>query len=159
MRFIRFLMLVMLLALPVPQAAFAVLPDEVLDDPALEARARALSKGLRCLVCRNQSIDDSNADLARDLRLLLRERLVAGDDDAEALQYLVDRYGIYVLLKPPFKASTALLWLGPGLLLGVALLGFSTLWWRRPEKPSDPYEMSEHDRAVLAAVLQNKEMK
>jgi len=159
MRFIQFLMLVVLFALPVPQAAFAVLPDEVLADPALEARARELSKGLRCLVCRNQSIDDSNADLARDLRLLLRERLVAGDDDAEALQYLVDRYGIYILLKPPFTASTALLWLGPGLLLLVALLGFSALWWRRPEKSEDPYEMSEDDRAVLAAVLQNKEMK
>jgi cytochrome c-type biogenesis protein CcmH len=159
MRFIQFLGLVMLLALPVPQAAFAVLPDEVLSDPALEARARELSKGLRCLVCRNQSIDDSNAELARDLRLLLRERLVAGDDDAEALQYLVDRYGIYILLKPPFKATTVLLWLGPALLLMVALLGFSALWWRRPEKPTAPPEMSEDDRAVLAAVLQNKELK
>ncbi len=159
MRLFHFFALVVLLALPAPQAAFAVLPDEVLADPVLEARARDLSKGLRCLVCRNQSIDDSNADLARDLRLLLRERLVAGDDDAQVLQYLVDRYGIYILLKPPFKTSTALLWLGPALLFMIALLGFSALWWRRPDKPSDPYEMSEDDRAVLAAVLQNKEIK
>ncbi len=105
----------------------AVQPDEVLKDPQLEARARELSRDLRCLVCQNQSIDDSDADLAKDLRILLRQRLVAGDSDAQAKQYLVDRYGDYVLLKPPFKATTLVLWFGPGVLLlcGVwAAMGF-----------------------------------
>lgn len=95
----------------------AVQPDEVLKDPQLEARARALGRDLRCLVCQNQSIDDSDADLARDLRILLRQRLVAGDSDVQARQYIVDRYGDYVLLNPPFKAETMVLWLGPGALL------------------------------------------
>lgn len=96
----------------------AVQPDEVLADSVLEARARALSHGLRCLVCQNQSIDDSNAPLARDLRLLVRERLVAGDSDAQVNEFLVDRFGEFVLLKPPFKGSTLLLWLTPLVLLG-----------------------------------------
>ncbi len=107
--------------------ALAVLPDEVLQNPQLEARARALGRDLRCLVCQNQSIDDSDADLARDLRILLRQRLVAGDSDAQAKQFLVDRYGDYVLLKPPFKTTTLVLWLGPGVLLlcGIgAAIGF-----------------------------------
>ncbi|MSU90007.1 cytochrome C biogenesis protein CcdA [Rhodobacteraceae bacterium 2CG4] len=111
-----------LLALP----AQAVQPDEVLDDPVLEARARALSKEIRCLVCRNESIDESNADLARDLRILVRERLVAGDSDAQVLTFLVDRYGEYVLLRPRFTAGNAALWLAaPALLLlggGVAVV-------------------------------------
>ncbi|WP_420824062.1 cytochrome c-type biogenesis protein [Telmatospirillum siberiense] len=107
-----------LLLLPFMQGpARAVQPDEVLKDPQLETRARDLSKDLRCLVCQNQSIDDSDADLARDLRVLLRQRLVAGDSDAQAKQYLVDRYGDYVLLKPPFKTTTLVLWLGPLVLL------------------------------------------
>ncbi len=103
-------------------AALAVEPDEVLSDPALEARARALSAELRCVVCQNQSIDDSNAPLARDLRLLLRERLVAGDSDSEVKQYLVQRYGTFVLLKPPLDERTMLLWLAPLLILGAAVL-------------------------------------
>lgn len=115
------LLLCLVLALP----AFAVQPDEVLDDPALEARARELSKGLRCLVCRNESIDDSNAELARDLRLLVRERLVAGDSDEEAITFVVDRFGEYVLLKPQTGGSNFLLWAaGPLMLLlggGIAL--------------------------------------
>src|SRR5690606_31045939 len=98
-------------------AALAVEPDEVLSDPGLEARARALSAELRCVVCRNQSIDDSNAPLARDLRILLRERLVAGDSDEEVKMYLVDRYGSFVLRKPPFDARTLLLWLTPLIVL------------------------------------------
>ena len=98
----------MLLVAPVLSVAptWAVQPDEVLSDPALEQRARSLSKGLRCLVCRNESIDESNASLARDLRILLRERLVAGDSDEEAVAYIVDRYGEYVLLTPPARGST-----------------------------------------------------
>ena len=93
-----------------PSAALAVQPDEILKDPALEARARNLSQELRCMVCQNQSIDDSEATLARDLRLLVRERLTKGDSDSEVLKYLVDRYGAFVLLKPPVELNTLLLW-------------------------------------------------
>ena len=99
------------------QPADAVEPSERLADPALEARARTLSKELRCLVCQNQSIDESNADLAHDLRVLLRQRLVAGDSDQQVLDYLVARYGVFVLLDPPFEPVTYLLWLAPPLLL------------------------------------------
>src|SRR4029077_12677545 len=97
--------------------ARAVLPDEMLPDPALEARARGLSRELRCMVCQNQSIDDSDAPLARDLRLLVRERLTAGDTDAQVQDFLVARYGAFVLLKPPFEWHTALLWLTPAAAL------------------------------------------
>ena len=100
--------------------ALSLQPNEVLKDPALEARARALSKDIRCLVCQNQSIDDSNADLARDLRVLVRERLQKGDSDPEILDFLVKRYGDFVLLKPPVKVSTYLLWYGP---IGIFILG------------------------------------
>jgi cytochrome c-type biogenesis protein CcmH len=111
------------LALLSPASAWAVQPDEVLSDPALETRARVLSKELRCMVCQNQSIDDSAAPLARDLRLLVRERLTGGDSDQQVLDFLVDRYGEFVLLKPRFAWHTAVLWLGPpALLLGGALL-------------------------------------
>ena len=103
-----------------PTPAYAVEPDEILDDPVLEKRARSISKNLRCLVCQNQSIDDSNADLARDLRILVRERLVAGDSDDEVINFAVARYGDYVLLKPPFKLATYGLWFGP---LAIFLLG------------------------------------
>jgi len=106
-----------------PTAALAVEPDEILADPALEARAREIGKNLRCLVCQNQSIDDSNAALAKDLRVLVRERLVAGDSDEETVNFVVARYGDYVLLNPPFKPTTYLLWFGPLLLLALALLG------------------------------------
>jgi cytochrome c-type biogenesis protein CcmH len=103
--------------------ANAVDPDERLSDPALEARARAISVELRCLVCQNQSIDDSNAPLARDLRLLVRERLTAGNSDAQVMRYVVERYGEFVLLRPPFGLHTAILWLGPlALLAGVAVM-------------------------------------
>lgn len=109
--------------------ALAVLPEEQLSDPVLEARAREISKNIRCVVCQNQSIDDSDAPLAADLRVLLRERIVAGDTDDEAVAYLVDRYGTYVLLKPPLAGDTLALWLGP---LAVLLLGGIgvALYWR-----------------------------
>ena len=111
------------MALLASTPAWAVQPDETLADPVLEARARVLSKELRCLVCQNQSIDDSAAPLARDLRLLVRERLTGGDSDQQVLDFLVDRYGEFVLLKPRFAWHTALLWLGPpGLLVGGALV-------------------------------------
>lgn len=115
--------LAVLVAVLLAGPALAVLPDERLADPVLESRARDISRNLRCLVCQNQSIDESEADLARDLRLLVRERLVAGDSDAEVVDFLVDRYGDYVLLKPPFKASTALLWGAPVLIVGAAGFG------------------------------------
>ena len=122
----RLILVLCLLASPLA----AVQPDEVLDDPALEARAREISQGLRCLVCRNESIDESNAPLARDLRLLLRERLVAGDSDAGAVAFIVARYGEYVLLKPRFSGSTWALWLaGPG--LGLLALGGGLAYVRR----------------------------
>src|SRR5882757_1511228 len=101
----------------------AVQPDEILADPALEARARVLSKELRCMVCQNQSIDDSDAPLARDLRILVRERLQAGDSDQRVIDFLVARYGEFVLLKPRFSAHTALLWLGPAAVLLIGACG------------------------------------
>jgi cytochrome c-type biogenesis protein CcmH len=105
--------LLAIVCLAAPFGAAAVEPDEMLADPVLEARAIEISKELRCVVCQNQTIDGSNAPLARDMRLLVRERLVAGDTDAQAKQYLVARYGNFVLLKPPFQKDTLILWLGP----------------------------------------------
>jgi cytochrome c-type biogenesis protein CcmH len=131
------------------QSASAVEPDEVLADPALEARARALSAGLRCMVCQNQSIDDSDAPLARDLRLLLRERLQAGDTDDEVTQFLVARYGDFILLRPRFKLETALLW-GTPILVLVAGIGV-ILWSRRrggKDGPLDPSEEAALRRAM-----------
>jgi cytochrome c-type biogenesis protein CcmH len=115
------------LALFAMTAAHAVQPDEILKDATLEARARTLSKELRCMVCQNQSIDDSDAPLARDLRVLVRERLVAGDSDEKVLQFLTYRYGAFVLLKPQFNAETAVLWLAPLIVLiagGIGLIAF-----------------------------------
>jgi cytochrome c-type biogenesis protein CcmH len=110
--------------------AFAVQPDEILSDPKLEARARNLSKELRCMVCQNQSIDDSDAPLARDLRLLVRERLKAGDSDNQVLDFLVSRYGEFVLLKPRFGLDTAILWLTPFAVLLIGAFGLVTLMRR-----------------------------
>lgn len=135
-----------------PLAAPAVQPEEMLADPALEQRARALSLEMRCPVCRNQSIDDSNAELARDLRVLIRERLVAGDSDAEVIDYLVARYGAYILLRPQIGANTLLLWLAPALMLGAAFAGFSILWRRKRPSP-EPEALSEDERAILARAL------
>jgi len=105
-------------------AALAVQPDEILKDPVLESRARALSQELRCMVCQNQSIDDSDAPLAKDLRVLVRERLTAGDTDSQVIDFLVARYGEFVLLKPRFSAHTVLLWLAPFAVLLIAAFGF-----------------------------------
>jgi cytochrome c-type biogenesis protein CcmH len=117
-------------------AARAVEPSERLADAALEARARAISQELRCLVCQNESIDESNAPLAHDLRLLVRKRLVAGDSDRQVLDYIVARYGVFVLLDPPFAPITWLLWLGPpALLLTAGALLATRAWRRRPEPP------------------------
>ena len=112
-------------------AAFAVNPSEVLKDPALESRARDVSQNLRCLVCQNQSIDDSDADLARDLRLLVRERIKAGDTNNQVIDYVVSRYGDFVLLKPPFKASTIVLWFGPALAFIAGIIALFMFFRRR----------------------------
>src|ERR1700754_2660315 len=116
---VRLLFAFLLAATP----AFAVLPNEQLADPKLEARARAISSELRCVVCQNQTIDDSDAELAHDLRVLLRQRLKAGDSDRQVLAFIADRYGDYVLLKPPLKTETMLLWLGPLLVLAAGAGG------------------------------------
>lgn len=126
--------------------AMAVQPDEILDDPALEQRARDLSKGLRCLVCRNENIDDSNAELARDLRLLVRERLTAGDTDEETLDYITERYGEYVLLNPTTGGSNWVLWgAGPVMLL-IALLVGAMYLRRRSAAPEDGLSDDEEER-------------
>lgn len=145
------LLAVMLVATP----ALAVQPDEVLPDPALESRARALSKGLRCLVCRNENIDDSNASLARDLRILLRERLVAGDSDAAAVAFIVDRYGEFVLLNPTKGGANLILWLaGPAMLLGG--LGISGGYLRRRRSGADiESQLSATEANRLAEILKD----
>jgi cytochrome c-type biogenesis protein CcmH len=133
MRLARSVFFLLLLVMPVLDA-LAVQPDEILSDARLEARARALSKELRCMVCQNQSIDDSEAPLAKDLRVLVRERLVAGDSDQQVIDFLVARYGEFVLLKPLFSLHTAILWIGPPALLigGAFLLGL--IAWRRSRR-------------------------
>jgi len=131
----------------------AVQPDEVLDDPALEARARALSAGLRCLVCQNQSIDDSDAPLARDLRVLVRERLKAGDSDDEIITFVVSRYGEFVLLKPRFTPHTWLLWLATPLLFLLALGGILYAYRRRAASSAAPQALTESEQAHLTRLL------
>lgn len=143
-----------LAALLTASPALAVQPDEVLADPLLESRARDLSRGLRCLVCRNENIDDSNASLARDLRLLVRERLVAGDSDSQAVAFIVDRYGEFVLLNPTTGGANLILWLaGPAMLL--AGLGMAALYLRRRTgaDPDAPLTTTETKR--LAEILQD----
>src|SRR3954470_3039951 len=134
----RLAWLALLIALLAAAPGLAVQPDEVLPDPALEARARTMSRELRCLVCQNQSIDDSEAPLARDLRLLVRERLKAGDSDNQVVDYMVARYGEFVLLKPRMSWRTAMLWGAPLaiLIVGLLAIGFSVL--RRPAHPALP---------------------
>lgn len=151
-------LLAALLALAAP-AARAVQPDEVLPDPTMETRAREISKELRCLVCQNQSIDDSNAPLARDLRLLVRERLKAGDSDTQVLGFVTDRYGDYVLLKPPFKATTLLLWVAPFALLVFGAIG--TVIYLRGRRGvaagADTPPLSEDEQRRLEALLRKDE--
>jgi cytochrome c-type biogenesis protein CcmH len=131
--------------------AHAVHPDEMLGNPGLEARAREVGRELRCLVCRNQSIDDSDADLAHDLRVLVRERLTAGDSNDAVIAYIRSRYGDFVLLRPPLELDTILLWAGPALILllgGIGLVRF----YRRPEAPPT-VPLSPDEQTRLAAVI------
>jgi len=150
----RLLLVLMLLASPL----WAVQPDEMLDDPVLEARAREISAGLRCLVCRNESIDESNAELARDLRLLVRERLVEGDTNVETVDYIVARYGEYVLLRPNAQGANLLLWLaGPALvLLGLGLsVGFIRKQARRRDVGGETDTLSKAEEARLREIMRD----
>jgi cytochrome c-type biogenesis protein CcmH len=151
LNFIVVAMTMIFLALP----AHAVRPDERLADPGLEARARDISKELRCLVCRNQSIDDSEADLAHDLRVLVRQRLSAGDSDHQVVDYIVSRYGDFVLLRPPFEASTWLLWGGPLLVLVIGGIGVRR-FVRRQAAATVPPLLSTDEERRLAAMLDEK---
>jgi cytochrome c-type biogenesis protein CcmH len=143
-----------IIALLISAPALAVQPEEMLADPVLEARARAISKEVRCLVCRNESIDDSNAGLARDLRLLVRERLTVGDSDAEVLNYLVERYGEFVLLKPRFSIANAALWLaGPAAFLIGLIAIIAYLRTRRPHAAANEAPLSDAEKQRLDDIL------
>jgi cytochrome c-type biogenesis protein CcmH len=144
-------MVVLLLALATP--AFAVEPSEMLKDPALEARAREIGRVLRCVVCQNQAIDDSNAEVAHDMRRAVRERLTAGDSDRQVMDFMVARYGDYVLLKPPFKSGTWLLWLGSPLVLLLAGGALLLAARRRRSVAIAPAPLSDQERARVAALL------
>ena len=146
--------LLLALALMLPAQAWAVQPDEVMDDPLLEERAREISKGLRCPVCQNESIDESNANIARDLRLLVRDRLEEGDTDKEVVDFIVARYGEFVLLRPTIDGSNWMLWAaGPFMLVLAVFLGF--VYVRGREKATAPHEeaLSAEERARLEQIL------
>jgi len=147
MRLIRLALVVLLALASAP--AFAVQPDEVMKDPALEARARVLSAELRCLVCQNQSIDDSEAPLARDIRLLIRQRIKQGESNDEVRAYLVSRYGDFILLKPPFQADTLLLWLSPAIVLS---LGAAAALYALRRAPRATPGLTAEEEARLAAL-------
>jgi cytochrome c-type biogenesis protein CcmH len=147
MRLIRFALCLAIALASGP--ALAVQPDEVMKDPALEARARALSAELRCLVCQNESIDDSEAQLARDIRLLIRTRIAKGESNDQVRAYLVSRYGDFILLKPPFKPDTLLLWLSPVIALGV---GAAAVIIARRRAPGATPRLSAEEEARLAAL-------
>ena len=150
------LMLILFLLFASP--TLAIQPDEILQDNGLEQRARVISKELRCLVCQNQSIDDSDAPLARDLRLLVRERLQTGEKNEEVIAFIVDRYGDFVLLRPPVKASTIALWISP---LALLLLGFFLLltWFRKHRKnvPDEIKPLSDQEITKLKAVINRED--
>lgn len=145
---IRTLLVVLTLALFMPLGAHAVEPNEILKDPALEARAREVGKQLRCVVCQNQAIDDSNAELAGDMRVLVRDRIMAGDSNAQVVDYMVDRYGDYVLLDPPFNAATLVLWIGPEVIAGLGLLGLVLMFRRRKNAKGETELVSSGQQAA-----------
>ena len=153
MRFVPILLVTLALLAPAARA-LAVQPDEMLPDPALETRARALSKELRCMVCQNQSIDDSDAPLARDLRLLVREHLRAGETDRQVLDFLIARYGEFVLLRPRFSPHTALLWLTP---LGVLVIGALGIAMSARRQRSSEGNLTADEEGRLAEILQRKD--
>ncbi|WP_227269330.1 cytochrome c-type biogenesis protein [Roseobacter weihaiensis] len=148
---IRVLLIVLML---LPTSLWAVQPDEILADPVLEERARDISKGLRCPVCQNESIDESHANIARDLRLLVRDRLVEGDSDTEVVDFVVARYGEFVLLKPTFGGSNWLLWAaGPFMLLIALLIGFFYLRSRDTQRAPHEEALSTEEAARLREIL------
>jgi cytochrome c-type biogenesis protein CcmH len=155
----RLALVLMLFALAASPGALAVQPDEILSDATLETRARALSKELRCMVCQNQSIDDSDAPLARDLRVLVRERLQAGDSDHQVIDFLVSRYGEFVLLKPRFSPHTALLWLGPAAILLIGAFALFLAFRRSRAGTSattaEPPKLTPAEAARLSEILRN----
>ena len=138
--------------------AHAVTPDEVLQDPALETRARAISQLLRCVVCQNQTIDDSDAPLAHDLRVIVRERLVSGDTDRQAIDFIVHRYGNFVLLNPPMQLDTLALWGGPGLILLIAAIGFGRYLRRRSSDHATetPADLTNIEQERIAELLSRR---
>ena len=149
---IRVLLILILFAAP----AFAVEPDEVLQDPILENRAREISKGLRCPVCQNESIDESDAPIAKDLRLLVRERLVAGDDDAAVRSFIVDRYGEFVLFEPEFAGSSIVLWIaGPAMALAGLVIAGAFIRSRRKGEDLETAPLSEAEQAELDKILKD----
>ncbi|HEY2754491.1 MAG TPA: cytochrome c-type biogenesis protein [Pseudolabrys sp.] len=149
----RIALIVLALALLAPSISLAVQPDEILKDPVLEARARALSRELRCMVCQNQSIDDSEAPLARDLRILVRQRLEAGDSDKQVLVFLVARYGDFVLLKPPFNRDTLLLWGLTPLALIAGAIGLFVMARRRKAAVLEPVALSPEEQRKVATLV------
>ena len=152
-KFLSALLLLLTLCMLLASGANAVQPDEVLPDPALEARARAISEGLRCLVCQNQSIDDSDAPLAKDLRLLVRERLKQGDSDQEVVDFIVARYGEFVLLKPKFSPHTLLLWLATPAVFAAALLLIWLAYRRRQSAAQAVPKLSVNEERRLKRLL------
>ncbi len=149
----RFAFVALLAALLAPTFAYAVTPDEMLKDPALEARARAISRELRCLVCQNQDIDDSEAPLAHDLRVLVRDRLKKGESDAQVIDYIVARYGEFVLLKPRFELRTLALWTLPPLALIAGAIGLVLALRRRKAAAAEPAPLSAAERQRLATLV------
>lgn len=148
-----------------PNAAFALEPNEILDDPVLEDRARELGKVLRCVVCQNQPIGSSNADLAGDMRVLVRERISGGDTNEQVLAYMVDRYGDFVLFDPPFKASTYVLWFGPAAIAGFGLFAVASFYRRRKDDGVDETvpnpqaaPLSDEERKRLDALLKEDDV-
>lgn len=151
--------LLALLALVLALPAAAVEPNEILPDPGLEKRAREVGQALRCVVCQNQSIDDSNAELARDMRVLVRERILKGESDREILDYMVSRYGDFVLLDPPFKGTTYVLWFGPAAIAVLGLVALAGFYRRRKAAageettPEEPPPLTEAEKKRLARLL------
>ena len=149
------LLILFLSIINLPSSSFAVEPTEILQNPQLEARARVLSKNIRCLVCQNQSIDDSNASLAKDLRKVVREQLVNGASDEEIFDFLIERYGDFVLLKPPVKPSTYMLWYGPIILFSIGLV-MSVLFLIRRKKLAPEEPLTQKELEQLSKLITNR---
>ncbi|MFC4351856.1 cytochrome c-type biogenesis protein CcmH [Fodinicurvata halophila] len=151
----RAILLLVVFCLVLPATALAVLPDEKLDDPELEARAQELSEEIRCVVCQHESIETSNAGIARDIRILIRERLAAGQNEQQIRDYLVSRYGDYILFRPPMKPATWLLWFGPALVFAIGLAALAT--YLRKRRPQDSLsQLSDEERRRLRQLTEEE---